>query len=36
METATEPEKEETQKNNKNIEKVLAKETDADYNALPH
>ena len=34
METAGEPEKEETQKNNKNIEKVLAKETDADYNAL--
>ncbi len=31
---AAEPEKEETQKNNKNIEKVLAKETDADYNAL--
>ena len=34
MEAAAEPEKEETQKNNKNTEKVLAKETDVDYNAL--
>ena len=31
---AADPEKEETQKNNKNIGKVLAKEMDEDYNAL--